>query len=110
MNGTFYGTTIAGGAYTCYTNPPFGCGTVFSVSTSGAENVLHSFGDGHSDGKGPDSGLIDVNGTLYGTTYVGGASGGGTVFSITTSGTEQVVHSFSNGSQGGYGLRRGCST
>jgi uncharacterized repeat protein (TIGR03803 family) len=107
VNGTFYGTTIAGGAYTCYTNPPFGCGTVFSVSTSGAENVLHSFGDGHSDGKGPDSGLIDVNGTLYGTTYVGGASGGGTVFSITTSGTEQVVHSFSNGSQGGYGLEAG---
>ena len=75
--------------------------------TSGAENVSHSFGDGHSDGKGPDSGLIDVNGTLYGTTYVGGASGGGTVFSITTSGTEQVVHSFSNGSQGGYGLEAG---
>jgi hypothetical protein len=59
--------------------------TVFSVTSSGIEAVLHSFSDG-SDGKNPESGLIDVNSTLYGTTAYGGGSGpetGGTVYSIT---------------------------
>jgi uncharacterized repeat protein (TIGR03803 family) len=60
---------------------------------------LHSFGSG-SDGENPEAGLIDVNGTLYGTTYKGGAHGQGTVFSITTGGTEKVLHSFGSGSDG----------
>jgi hypothetical protein len=37
------------------------------MSLSGSEKVLHSFGYG-SDGATPLAGLIDVNGTLYGTT------------------------------------------
>jgi uncharacterized repeat protein (TIGR03803 family) len=44
----------------------------------------------------------DVSGTLYGTTVLGGAYGYGTVFSITTGGTEKVVHSFGYGSDGTY--------
>ncbi|MGA8325772.1 MAG: hypothetical protein WB757_06785 [Candidatus Cybelea sp.] len=51
-----------------------GDGTVFSVTPSGIEAVLYSFSGG-SDGKNPESGLIDVNGTLYGTTPYGGGSG-----------------------------------
>jgi uncharacterized repeat protein (TIGR03803 family) len=74
-NGTLYGTTAAGGAS--------GGGTVFTVSTSGAESVLHSFGSA-TDGSYPEAGLIYVNGALYGTTYYGGASGGGTVFAERT--------------------------
>ncbi|HEX4159617.1 MAG TPA: hypothetical protein VHY79_14195 [Rhizomicrobium sp.] len=31
----------------------------------------------------PITGLTHVNGTLYGTTYLGGAHGDGTVFAIT---------------------------
>jgi hypothetical protein len=60
---------------------------VFGVSTSGAEQVLHSFGG--SDGADPEADLIDVNGTLYGTTYYGGyekgcgGKGCGTVFALT---------------------------
>jgi uncharacterized repeat protein (TIGR03803 family) len=46
--------------------------------------------------------LIDVDGTLYGTTVSGGLEGGGTVFKITTSGTESVVYSFGGGSDGAY--------
>ena len=45
----------------------------------------YSFSGG-SDGKNPESGLIDINGTLYGATAYGGGSGpktGGTVYSIT---------------------------
>jgi uncharacterized repeat protein (TIGR03803 family) len=44
--------------------------------------VLHSFGSS-GDGARPYAGLINVNGTLYGTTLEGGANGDGTIFSIT---------------------------
>ena len=75
VKGTLYGTTYYGGAYND--------GTVFSFDlTTGTEHVLHSFGNG-TDGIVPHVSLINVNGTLYGTTSLGGANGGGTVFSIT---------------------------
>jgi uncharacterized repeat protein (TIGR03803 family) len=92
VGGTLYGTTNNGGPYGSY-------GTVFSITTGGKEKVLHSFGSG-SDGAEPEAGLIDVRGTLYGTTYFGGTYSGGTVFSLTTGGKEKVLHSFGNGSDG----------
>ena len=79
VNGTLYGTTAYGGAYSCSGG---GCGTIFSVTPSGAEQVLHSFRGG-TDGISPDAGLIEVDGTLYGTTFAGGAQDVGTVFEIT---------------------------
>lgn len=85
--GTLYGTTVNGGATSCY------CGTVYKVTPSGAESVVHSFA-GSPDGFGPEYGLLDVNGTLYGTTTNGGAHDNGTVFSIGASGTETILHSF----------------
>jgi uncharacterized repeat protein (TIGR03803 family) len=83
---TLYGTTAHGGGSTsrCYGSTE-GCGTVFSITTSGAEKVLHGFGGG-SDGFFPEAGVINVNGTLYGTTYYGGVRCGGlgcgTVFAL----------------------------
>ena len=75
MKSTLYETTEAGGAY--------GKGTIFRMSLTGSnERVLHSFGHG-SDGATPLAGLIDVKGTLYGTTSAGGANGNGTVFALT---------------------------
>ncbi len=59
----------------------YGKGTVFSMSPGGEEKILHSFGYG-SDGATPLAGLIDVNGTLYGTTSAGSAYGDGTVFAL----------------------------
>lgn len=56
--------------------------------------VLYSFKSCGKDGESPHAGLIDVNGTLYGTTVGGGVHGGGTVFSVSTSGTEHVLYSF----------------
>jgi uncharacterized repeat protein (TIGR03803 family) len=96
VKGTLYGTTDQGGAQTC---SGVSCGTVFSISTGGMERVLHSFGNG-TDGSNPIADLIDAGGTLYGTTYGGGAYGSGTVFSITTGGTEKVLHSFGSGKDG----------
>ena len=97
VDGTLYGTTYGGGAY--------GQGTVFAISVSGKERVLHSFGSG-TDGVWPSASLIDVNGKLYGTTGHGGGPGCGfgnscgTVFSITTDGKEKVLHSFGSGTDG----------
>jgi uncharacterized repeat protein (TIGR03803 family) len=90
VNGALYGTTYGGGAY--------GDGTVFSMSTTGAENVLYSF-QGGNDGANPSASLLDVKGLLYSTTEYGGipSSGGcnaGTVFRISTLGAEKVVYRF----------------
>jgi uncharacterized repeat protein (TIGR03803 family) len=62
--------------------------------------LVHSFGKG-SDGLTPLAGLVNVNGTLYGTTQYGGAGGNGTVFSFDVHGTEKVVYSFVGGSTNG---------
>ncbi len=90
VKGTLYGTTSAGGAH-C---PIHGCGTVFSITTSGVETMLYSFKRGLGHGAGPQAGLVSVNGTLYGTTLYGGAADEGTVFAVTRSGTETLLHSF----------------
>ena len=79
VNGALYGTTFSGGISGCDVSS--GCGTVFSVTTTGTENVLHRFGGG-SDGSNPRAGLIAVNGTLYGTTEFAGKNNSGTVFAI----------------------------
>src|SRR5579871_4674408 len=96
VNGTLYGTTAGGGAYCAST----GCGTVFSITTSGVESVLYSFKN-DPDGSHPLAGLLNVKGTLYGTTNGGGGIGYGTVFSITTSGKESMLYSFGGGSSDG---------
>jgi uncharacterized repeat protein (TIGR03803 family) len=101
VKGTLYGTTGVGGSGAC---GRVGCGTVFSITPSGRETVLHSFNG--SDGQDPSATLLNVNGTLYGTTYIGGAYGCGTVFSITLSGYETVVYSFGGSSQDGCYLPR----
>lgn len=96
VNGTLYGTTEYGGDSSMCAS---GCGTVFSVTTAGKEKILYRF-SGRFDGALPTSGLINVNGVLYGTTTVGGANGYGAVFSITTTGKEKVLYSFGGGSDG----------
>jgi uncharacterized repeat protein (TIGR03803 family) len=94
VNGMLYGTTEYGGSGSCYAEPYIGCGTVYSITTTGSERVLHSF-TGYGDGKFPQAPLLSVKGTLYGTTYEGGTGGGGgTVYRISTSGDEKVLHSF----------------
>jgi uncharacterized repeat protein (TIGR03803 family) len=98
VKGTLYGTTGLGGQGECYYSGQ-ACGTVFSITTAGAEGVLHNF-TGSPDGAFPHAGLVDIKGTLYGTTAAGGKHGYGAVFSITTSGAEKLLHSFGAGSDG----------
>jgi len=96
--GNLYGTTQHGGGTTnCYQ----GCGTVFKLTRSGQETVLHSFGVQPGDGIQPLAGLVlDDRGNLYGTTFLGGAVGIGTVFKLTPEGAERVLHSFSTDQDG----------
>lgn len=102
VDGKLYGTTYAGGHSGC------GCGTVFRITTSGAYGVVHNF-TGSSDGAHPEGSLVDVNGTIYGTTNLGGGGtclnsgrddGCGTIYSITTNGTEKVVGTFADEAAG----------
>jgi len=92
-NCTVYGTTQYGG--------PAGVGTVFKLTPSvklanrgctGASNVyahgysytesvLYAF-QGGSDGKNPNSTLIEYAGLLYGTSFFGGSYNDGTVFTL----------------------------
>lgn len=84
--GDLYGTTAAGGSGWT--------GTVFKLTPSAAVaeadiTILYNFtalppSGINADGAAPTSSLlIDIYGTLYGTTSNGGANGGGTVFSLT---------------------------
>jgi uncharacterized repeat protein (TIGR03803 family) len=109
VGGALYGTTGYGGA-TCSTNgcnpcPDPGCGTVFKITTSGRETVLHIFGT-VADGNSPYASLINVGGILYGTTTYGGTSscpndcGYGAVFAITPEGRERMLYAFLGGSDG----------
>ncbi len=79
--GNLYGTAVLGGAA--------GLGAVFKVDPSGNATVLYS-PTGTPDANEPYGDLIsDAAGTLYGTTYQGGASNVGTVFSLTVPPAEQ---------------------
>lgn len=90
--GNFYGTTNTGGTSNY--------GVVFKMNSSGVETVLHTF-TGGTDGANPNGGLVrDKTGNLYGTTTAGGASGAGTVFRVTPTGTETVLYSFSGKTDG----------
>jgi uncharacterized repeat protein (TIGR03803 family) len=60
-------------------------------------SVLYSF-NGPPDAKAPDSNLLlDASGNIYGVTYGGGASYGGTAFKLSSSGKETVLYSFLSG-------------
>jgi len=101
-SGNFYGATSFGGTNTsgnCGTEglPP-GCGTIFTITPSGALTTLHSFDS--TDGAGPYGLVVTANGYVYGATTVGGAStacnglGCGTIFKITPGGALTTIYSF----------------
>ncbi len=86
--GTLYGVTEIGGSKNL--------GTVFSIDVAtGVEKVVYAF-QGGADGSYPLGSLIDVKGTLYGTTDSGGGDAdAGTVFSINpATGAETILHAF----------------
>jgi uncharacterized repeat protein (TIGR03803 family) len=88
-DGSFYGTTLYGGAN--------GYGTVFKIPPGGTLTTLYSFCSQSDcpDGEFPMAGLVQgADGNFYGTTPDGGANFGGTVFKITPGGTLRTIYSF----------------
>jgi len=76
--GNLYGTTKLGDGGTST-----GFGTVFEISSSLGEFILHGF-TGNNDGGDPVAGLTrDSAGNLYGTTAAGGTNKQGAVFKLT---------------------------
>jgi uncharacterized repeat protein (TIGR03803 family) len=73
--GRLYGTTVEGGGAN-------DGGVVFALKPGGKETILYAF-TGGNDGGAPYAGLItDASGNFYGTTYIGGTGGAGTVFEL----------------------------
>lgn len=92
--GNFYGTTNGGGV--------FNYGTVFKLDALGNETVLYSF-RGTPDGASPYAGVIrGAADDLYGTTYGGGAFNAGTVFRVSATGKEILIHSLNGTTDGAY--------
>jgi uncharacterized repeat protein (TIGR03803 family) len=71
------------------------------TASAASELVIYSFmGAGGFDGSNPAGNLLNVGGTLYGTTLYGGSYNDGTAFSVTTRGVEKVLHTFHGGTDG----------
>ena len=86
LDGNFYGTTYNGGGE--------GYGTVFKITSSGTLATLHIFDDG-TEGRAITTGLVQTSdGNFHGTTSLGGPNGYGAVYSITPTGTVNVLHGF----------------
>ena len=97
-NGSFYGTTYAGGAN--------GQGTIFRITSGGILTTLYSFcsQSNCADGVIPLAGLIQAtDGNWYGTTFGGGNSacstyyGCGTVFRMSPAGQFMTLYTFPSG-------------
>lgn len=79
---TLYGMTYYGGTSSR--------GLVYRINTDGtAFTPIYSFAPS-PDGANPQGGLVLSAGTLYGVTYVGGATNNGTVFKVNIDGTGYV--------------------
>lgn len=88
-------------------------GTIFELKHLGSGwifNPIYEF-QGGNDGSSPSPGVvIGANGLLYGTTFFGGAYGGGTAYvlqppprvcrSTSCNWSEQVIHTFGSGNDG----------
>jgi uncharacterized repeat protein (TIGR03803 family) len=95
-----YGATYSGGNLNNCAETTFGCGIVFKLFQDGREPILNVF-TGGTGGSNPIAGVVrNKNGILYGTTAAGGANNEGVVYSVTSSGVEKVLYSFTNGSDG----------
>jgi len=91
-DGAFYGTTAYGG--------PNLHGTVYRVTPQGDETIFSNL-NGTNSYRGTTAPVFQgVGGVFYGTTGYAGSYSLGSVFAISSSGTESTLWSFGNGSDG----------
>jgi uncharacterized repeat protein (TIGR03803 family) len=97
-NGIIHGVTESSEESNC------NCGVVFRLDTNSNETAVHVF-FGSGGGDGPVGGLLDVGGTLYGTTFGGGdltcsLDGCGVLYQTGKTGQYAVLHSFAGAAAG----------
>ena len=100
IDGNLYGTTMNGGKWANIAS--IGAGTIFKITPTGTLTTLYRFcaQKNCSDGVAPTALTQAADGSLYGTTHYGGgvncgsATGCGTVFKITPSGTLTTLYRF----------------
>ncbi len=82
---------------TAYYNGPNGRGDIYKITPSGRFSVVYGFPSNNS-GCNP-TGILIVNGTLYGTAAGCGKDDGGVVFALDlATGTQTILYSFTSGS------------
>jgi uncharacterized repeat protein (TIGR03803 family) len=109
QSGNLYGSLPEGGSSNC----EFGCGSIVELQNTGIGwnlITLYEFTD-VTDGEEPSGLVLDANGNLYGTTFLGGTgtcqfyqySGCGTVFKLTSGNSgwqKTTLYNFTGGSDG----------
>jgi uncharacterized repeat protein (TIGR03803 family) len=96
QNGSFYGTTSAGGTNSSTNN----YGTIFTVTSGGGYSNLVVF-NGANNGAAPNGPLVSAGQNFYGTTSAGGTNNYGTIFSMTQTGVLTTEATFT-GANGAY--------
>jgi uncharacterized repeat protein (TIGR03803 family) len=89
--GKLFGTTVLGN-----NQPVNNAGTIYSINPDGSDfTLLHNFVGGATDGSNPVTALTLSASTLFGTTFIGGNSDLGTIFSLNTDGSGfKLLHAF----------------
>jgi uncharacterized repeat protein (TIGR03803 family) len=94
-DGNFYGISSGGGIGGGGTGAGItGNGTVFKITPTGEETILHLFAGAPDDGANPVVLIQGSDGNFYGTTFKGGGDDVGTVFKLTPEGVETILVSF----------------
>ena len=91
-DGNFYGTSNFGS--------PNGAGAIVKMTSGGSVTVLHTFTLATDGGYVVAQLVQGSDGAFYGTAQNGGASGAGTLFKVTSTGTFTKLYDFSGGSDG----------
>jgi uncharacterized repeat protein (TIGR03803 family) len=93
LDGVLYGTTFTGGEE--------GGGTVFKLNQDGSDFAVLKHLDSATTGGGSYARLLEIDKVLYGTTYLGGDTGRGTIFKLNQDGSDfSVVLHFKNSTGG----------
>jgi uncharacterized repeat protein (TIGR03803 family) len=93
-DGALYGASSGGGA--------FWSGTLYRIDAKGKFSVLHDF-DHDVDGAYPSAPLVKArDGLLYGSTLVGGARGGGTLFRFNVDGRFELLRHLDRAHDGSF--------
>jgi uncharacterized repeat protein (TIGR03803 family) len=90
-DGNFYGTTHGAGFGPIEQGPSRANGTLFLLTPNGSLSTLLEL-DGFNDGARPETPLLEgPDGSIYGTTSIGGPGGHGTIFKLTFTTAPQIT-------------------